>query len=304
TKTMAEMAIQADRVVVLEREFDAPRELVFAAWTDPERLARWWGPKMFSNPVCRVDARAGGEIYVDMKGPDGTVYPMSGRFVEVTSPKRLVFTTEALDAAGKAMFRMLHTVEFREKGMKTAIRVESGPTMTTPEAEKYLGGHEAGYRQSLDKLDELLHGGRQIVATRVFDAPRELVYNMFIDAEHISNWWGPRGFSTTTSKMDVRPGGEWIHVMHGPDGRDYPNRVVYVDVRPPELLVYDHISEPFFRATTSFIDRHGKTEVRFATEFETAAFRDKVVKEFGAEQGHLDTLARLDEELGKLVQSH
>ncbi|MGC1359923.1 MAG: SRPBCC domain-containing protein, partial [Silvibacterium sp.] len=57
TKTMAEMAIQADRVVVLEREFDAPRELVFAAWTDPERLARWWGPKMFSNPVCRVDAR-------------------------------------------------------------------------------------------------------------------------------------------------------------------------------------------------------------------------------------------------------
>lgn len=299
---MAKTETKAENVVVLEREFDAPRELVFAAWTEPERLAQWWGPKMFTNPVCRVDARAGGEIYVDMKGPDGTVYPMSGRFEEIKAPELLVFTTAALNAAGEAMFEMLHRVEFRKQGTKTAVRVESGPTMTTSEAAKYLKGHETGYRQSLDKLDELLSGGRQIIATRVFDAPRELVYNMFTDAEHISNWWGPHGFTTTTSKMDVRSGGEWLHVMHGPDGRDYPNRIVYVEVTPPERLVYDHVSEPFFRAMTSFIDRQGKTEVRFATEFETAALRDRVVKEFGAEQGHLDTLARLEEELNKMMQ--
>lgn len=297
---MAVAEIKAGNTVVLERVFDAPRDLVYAAWTEPDRLAQWWGPKMFTNPVCRVDARVGGEIYADMTGPEGTEYPMGGEFLEVKPPELLVFTTTVPDGAGNVLFEMLHRVEFRKEGKRTAIRVESGPTMTTPEAGRYLRGHETGYRQSLDKLDELLGGGREIIATRVFDAPRELVYSMFIDAEHISSWWGPRGFTTTTSKMDVRPGGEWIHVMHGPDGRDYPNRVVYVEVAPLERLVYDHVSEPFFRATTSFIQRDGKTEVRHATEFESVAMRDRVVKEFGAERGHIEMLERLAEEIARL----
>ncbi|HTV07264.1 MAG TPA: SRPBCC domain-containing protein [Acidobacteriaceae bacterium] len=297
---MAVAEMKAGNTVVLERVFEAPRELVYAAWTEPERLAQWWGPKMFTNPVCRVDARVGGEIYADMTGPEGTVYPMGGEFVEVKPPELLVFTTTVPDGAGNVLFEMLHRVEFRAIGMKTAVRVESGPTMTTPEAQRFLRGHETGYRQSLDKLEELLSGGVDLISTRIIDAPRELVYSMFTDAEHISNWWGPRGFTTATSKMDVRPGGEWIHVMHGPDGRDYPNRVVYVEVTPPERLVYDHFSEPFFRATTSFEDQNGKTEVRHATRFESAAMRDRVVKEFGAERGHIDTLDRLAEEIVKL----
>ncbi len=72
---------------------------------------------------------------------------------------------------------------------------------------------------------------REIVATRVFDAPRELVFQVWTDAKHVSNWWGPRGFTTTTYEMDVRPGGVWRHVMHGPDGTDYPNEIVFVESR-------------------------------------------------------------------------
>jgi uncharacterized protein YndB with AHSA1/START domain len=76
---------------------------------------------------------------------------------------------------------------------------------------------------------------REIVVTRVFDAPRELVFDAFTDPAHISNWWGPDGFTTTTHEMDVRPGGTWRFVMHGPDGVDYDNIIVYREITSPSV---------------------------------------------------------------------
>src|ERR1700722_3962453 len=73
----------AERELKITRVFDAPREVVFKAWTDPKLLAQWWGPKGFTNPVCELDARPGGAIRVHMRGPDGTVYPMGGMFHEI-----------------------------------------------------------------------------------------------------------------------------------------------------------------------------------------------------------------------------
>ena len=81
---------------------------------------------------------------------------------------------------------------------------------------------------------------REIVVSRVFDAPRELVWEAWTNPKHVANWWGPTGFSTTIEKMDVRPGGEWKHVMHGPDGTDYPNHSVFIEVVKPERIVYSH----------------------------------------------------------------
>ena len=95
---------------------------------------------------------------------------------------------------------------------------------------------------------------REITATRVFDAPRELVFDAWTDPVHISNWWGPVGFTTTTKRMDVRPGGVWEHVMHGPDGVNYENTIVYVELARPGRLVYDHLSAPHFRSTSTFED--------------------------------------------------
>src|SRR5215217_7891459 len=80
---------------------------------------------------------------------------------------------------------------------------------------------------------------REIVITRVFDAPREMVFSAFTDPEHIGAWWGPKGFTITTHAMDVRPGGEWRFIMHGPDGVDYPNKISYLEIARPERLVYD-----------------------------------------------------------------
>ncbi len=81
---------------------------------------------------------------------------------------------------------------------------------------------------------------REIVMTRVFDAPREVVFEMWTDPKHLVHWWGPRGFTTTIQEMDVRPGGLWRKIMHGPDGANYPNHSVFLEVVKPERLVYKH----------------------------------------------------------------
>lgn len=140
---------------------------------------------------------------------------------------------------------------------------------------------------------------RAISATRVFDAPRDLVFQMWTDPKHIGNWWGPNGFTTTIYEMDVRPGGVWRFVMHGPDGRDYQNKIIYVEVVRPERLVYDHVSGPVFRATVTFADEGGKTKLAMQMLFETAELRSKVAEEFGAVEGLNQTLNHLAELLAK-----
>ena len=90
------------REFVITREFAAPRELVFKAWTDPKHLAQWWGPKGFTNPVCEWDARPGGKIYDVMRAPNGADYPMGGEFREIVPPERLVLMCGALDAKGNS----------------------------------------------------------------------------------------------------------------------------------------------------------------------------------------------------------
>jgi len=92
-----------ERTVVITRVFDAPRELVFKAWTDAKHLAQWWGPKGFTNPICEVDARPGGNLRIVMRAPDGAEHPMTGVFREVTAPERLVFTSAAVDRDGKPL---------------------------------------------------------------------------------------------------------------------------------------------------------------------------------------------------------
>jgi len=92
----------AERELFITRTFDAPRRLVFQAWTDPKQLAQWWGPHGFTNPICELDVRPGGAIRIHMRGPDGAVYPMTGVYREIVAPERLVFTSAALDEKGQS----------------------------------------------------------------------------------------------------------------------------------------------------------------------------------------------------------
>jgi uncharacterized protein YndB with AHSA1/START domain/ketosteroid isomerase-like protein len=138
--------------VVVTRTFDAPAELVFRMWTEPEHFARWWGPKGFTNPVCELDARPGGAILVHMRAPNGSVYPMTGTFREIVPCERLVFTSIAEDGEGNAALDEITTVPFAAEGSKTRVTVRSKAVGLAPAALGMLAGMEKGWSQSMDRL--------------------------------------------------------------------------------------------------------------------------------------------------------
>ena len=148
---------------------------------------------------------------------------------------------------------------------------------------------------------------RSIIGTRVYDAPRELVFAAFTDPKYLAQWWGPNGFTTTTSAFELKPGGVWRFVMHGPDGRDYQNRITFDEVVPPARLVYRHDGgedvEPVqFTQTLTFEDLgNNKTRLIWHGRFPTAEERARVIKEYGADKGLVQTLTRLGAHLATLT---
>jgi uncharacterized protein YndB with AHSA1/START domain len=151
----AESKPSAKREITITRIFDAPRELVFKAWTDPKQMAQWWGPHGFTNPVCELDVRPGGAIRIHMRGPDGVVYPMTGTFREIAAPERLVFTAIAEDQAGNPLLEAHTAVSFEEQGGKTKVTVHARAVGIAPIAAQMLEGMQAGWTQSLERLAEL-----------------------------------------------------------------------------------------------------------------------------------------------------
>jgi uncharacterized protein YndB with AHSA1/START domain len=137
---------------------------------------------------------------------------------------------------------------------------------------------------------------REVVLTRIINAPRELVFEAWTSTEHLSRWFGPDGFTTTTYAMDFRVGGAWKYMMHGPDGTDYPNLVTYTEIDPPSLLRFDHgdFDKVWFRVTVTFEDLGGKTSLVQRMVFDTKEARDRVVG-FGAIELGNQTMARLAE---------
>ena len=139
---------------------------------------------------------------------------------------------------------------------------------------------------------------KSIIGVRVFDAPRALVFAAFTDPKHLAQWWGPDGFTTTTSAFDMRPGGVWRFVMHGPDGRDYENRITFDEIVKPERIAYHHgggddVEPVQFNTVVTFEDLGGKTRLTWRGDFPTAAERARVIKEYGADKGLAQTMARL-----------
>jgi uncharacterized protein YndB with AHSA1/START domain len=141
------------RVLTMIRVFDAPRKMVFAAWTDPKQVAQWWGPTGFTTPVCELDVRPGGAIRIDMRAPDGTIYPMTGVYKEIVPPEKIAFTATPLDKDGNAMFENLNTVIFSERDGKTTVELRVEVVKSSAAAEQYLAGMEMGWKMTLDRLE-------------------------------------------------------------------------------------------------------------------------------------------------------
>lgn len=141
---------------------------------------------------------------------------------------------------------------------------------------------------------------REIRISRLLNAPIEWVWKVWTDPDHIKQWWGPNGFTNTISKMEMRPGGEWDLVMHGPDGRDYKNKSVFREIVKHKKIVYEHVTGPKFLATIEFESRGRKTFLQWHMLFDTKEEFIQTVKTFKADEG----LKQNIEKLSAYLQQH
>lgn len=141
-----------------------------------------------------------------------------------------------------------------------------------------------------------------LIVSRLLNAPRELVFDAWTKPEHLIHWWGPDGFTLTNDQIDVKPGGEWKFVMHGPDGRDYLNKVIFIEVDKPNKLTYKHsgdgdTEDVNFHVTVTFEQKGDQTLLTMNSVFPSTAELERVIREYGALEGGLQTVNRLAEYL-------
>jgi len=300
---------------ILTRIFAAPRALVYKCWMEPSHLARWWGPKPFTCPVCEVEPRVGGKFHLVMRSPDGADYPMRGTFREIVPNVRIVKEDDVSEHSeewhdmvdpdrkgqGKRKIEMLTTVTFEDHGLGTKVTITTRfPSVTLRDNFSKIGMKE-GWSSSLEKLEELLDAIKlspnEINMTLLIDAPRDRVFKAFSDPKGLAVWWGPNGFTTTTHAMNFCEGGNWRYTMHGPDGTDYPNHVIYTKIDPPQSIAWDHHGDADhpaeFKAVISFVSEGGKTRVTLRMILADARQRQGMLA-FGALEGGWQNLARLE----------
>jgi uncharacterized protein YndB with AHSA1/START domain len=233
----------ADRELVFTRLLDAPRELVFKIWTDPAHLIQWYGPKGFVTSVYEMDVRPGGVWRLTMRGPDGTDYKNRIVFVEVKKFERLVYKHVPEEGSEPVTFET--TVTFADEQGKTRLTLRMlFPSLEEREYVVKKHGAVEGCNQMFGKLAQYLQTMApdaqaplpQVTITRVFDAPRELVFQAWTDAERLKHWWRPNGLVTVVCELDPRVGGAIRIDMRAPDGMVYQRGTVR-EIVPPERLV-------------------------------------------------------------------
>src|SRR2546423_1323473 len=224
--------------ITITRVYDAPVKAVWDAWTDPERAAKWWGPRGFTITTHSKDLRPGGSWVYTMHGPDGVDYPNKTQYFEVEPLKKLVYDHGANDDR-PPMFRV--TVLFSEVKGKTTMDMTM--TLPTPEGaentRKFI--KKAGGNSTWDRLAEYLAkesaGKEEFFISRSFDAPLETMFDMWTNPEHFSKWLPPTGFEMQFIRADIRPGGSTFYSM-GNDKIKMFGRAEYVEIRKPDRIVY------------------------------------------------------------------
>ena len=319
-----------DGELVITRVFPAPRETVFRAWTQAEHFAAWWGPHGSTLTVRRLDARPGGAMHYRHRFDDYPDVWVGGIYREVVAPERISFSTWFSDAAGNRVERPGYPAE-----MTITLTLDEHPEGTLLTA-RHAGlpadhGEVQGWTESLDRLATTLanphtpnHGSvpmitatlgagpapastaadnREATATRVFDAPRELVFEAMTNPAHVKRWYGPRGTQLTSVEIDLRPGGRFRYVMAGPDGGEVAFSGVYREVERPARVVNTWCFEPYPDAealeTATWEERDGRTTVTMSILFQTpedyAGWAGS-----GAFGGWAETLDRLAETVAEL----
>ncbi len=235
------------RELVSTHVFDAPRELVWKAWTNPKLIPRWWGPRKYSTVVEKMDVRPGGTWRFVQRDAEGNEFGFHGEYLEVVPPERIV------------------TAVFEKVRGKTKVTQKS-VFATVEDLEGMLAsGMEEGARETIERFAELVEepkgsGGQpkkapakgraqknELVITRIFNAPPERVWKALTDPREMRQWWGPKGFTAPSLSVDLRVGGVFRYCMRSPEGKDYWGTGVYREIVPGKRIVY----------TDSFADEKG-----------------------------------------------
>lgn len=305
-KSETREAIEA-RSIIFVRTFDAPRALVFSAFSSPVHLGQWWGPNGFTTTTHAFEFRPGGVWRFVMHGPDGRDYQNRITFDEIAAPERLVFHHGGVADGEPVEFNV--TVTFADEGGKTRLTWHMlFPSVAERDRIVREYGAEEGLKQTLGHLADHLariaaaaKGVPDLVITRIYDAPRELVFSLWTDAKHLREWWGPRGFTNPVCEADARAGGALRIHMRGPDGRTHRMTGTFDEVVPPERLVFTNIvpdenGQTLFqiRNTVLFDTAGGKTRLtlRAAVLMQTDAAAPYLA---GMNEGWSQTLDRLAE---------
>jgi uncharacterized protein YndB with AHSA1/START domain len=306
--------------VTITRIFDAPRSLVWKAWTDPELLKRWWGPKFFTAPVIKADLRVGGNYLYAMRSPDDKDFWSTGTYREIVPFERIVVTDSFADEKGRIVPASYYgmagdfpleakvTSIFEEKKGKTRFTLQY--EITPP--KEMLDPMIAGWNESFDKLEKVLAeeksrraktllvaepGTLEASVIRTFDAPREKLFQAYTDPALMVKWWAPRRFSILIEKLEVRPGGSWRILNRDPDGSEFWFHGVYHEVSPDRLVYtfeFEGMPGHAMLGIVTLEEMNGKTTVTEKSVFESVADRDGMIAA-GMEDGGYETMDRLAE---------
>lgn len=220
------------------RLYEAPVKAVWDAWTDPEQVAKWWGPRGFTLTTHSKDLRPGGSWAYTMHGPDGTNYENKTKYYEVEKYSRLVYDHGGNDDR-PPLFRV--TVSFTEiKGKTRMEMIMSLPTVeAATETRKFI--KSAGGDSTWDRLAEYLEkestGKDQFVINRTFEAPIAKMFDIWTNPQHFSKWLAPKGFNMEFLKADIKPGGSTFYFMTDGTLKMY-GQAKYLEMQAPHRLVY------------------------------------------------------------------
>ncbi len=249
-------ASSKSNVIALTRLYDASLQSVWDAWTIPEEVAQWWGPRGFTLTNHSHDLRTGGHWHYTMHGPDGVDYENTTQYLEVVPLQRMVY-----DHGGHRdrppLFRV--TALFTERDGRTQL--DMSMAFASPDMAQEMRGfiRKAGGEATWDRLAEYLgkrlRDAEQFFITRVFDAPIEHVYEMWADPTHLAQWLPPTGATMRFLRANIREGGNSFYAMTMPNGAVMHGRVSYLTLERPSRLVYTQqfcdekeqvITAPFF----------------------------------------------------------
>jgi uncharacterized protein YndB with AHSA1/START domain len=297
--------------MVITHKFDAPRELVYKIYTDPNSIPDWWGPRNLTTEVDKMELRPGGIWRYIQHDPQNNIFAFHGVYHSLEPNKQIISTFEWEGMPGHVI---LVTTTFEDQGNRTIVTQQNVFQSVQDRDGMMQQGMEQGTIEGDERFSELLariyNGpgmGAQIErredstgcinVTRVFDAPPELVWDLWTDPNQYMCWWGPKDFTSPYAKFDLHVGGKYLSCMRGPDGKEYWDTGTYEEIIEPRRIVYTDTfaDENGNEVPPSYYGMRGDKPIEMAVEVTLENFGGKtrmMVEHCGLPEGEMLDQAR------------